>query len=76
MNKIWPVRFLKDIAHRPYIVWLFYRTESYLNKKKKHYISSYAPIDLESDIVKMLRLRDSRSLSQVEIDELGQYYLH
>lgn len=48
----------------------------YFNKKKIHYISSYAPIDLESDIVKMLRLRDGRSLSQGEIDELGQYYLH
>lgn len=48
----------------------------YFSKKKIHYISSHAPIELESDIVKMLRLRDSKTLSQSELDELGQYYLH
>lgn len=48
----------------------------YFNKKKIHYISSHAPIELESDIVKMLRLRDSGTLSEPEINELGQYYLH
>lgn len=48
----------------------------YFSKKKIHYISSYAPIDLNSDIVKMLRLRGSNTLSQLELDELGQYYLH
>lgn len=48
----------------------------YFNKKKIHYISSHAPIELDSDIVKMLRLRDSKTLSQSELDELGQFYLH
>lgn len=48
----------------------------YFNKKKVHYISSFATMDLNSSIVKLLRLREDRSLSEIEKGEIEQYYIH
>lgn len=48
----------------------------YFNKRKVHYISSYAKMDVESPIVKMLRLREDRSLNNVEKEEIEKYYIH
>ena len=48
----------------------------YFNKKKVHYISSFAAMDINSPIVKILRLREDRSLSEVEKDEIEKYYIH
>lgn len=48
----------------------------YFRKKKVHYISSFAPIDLDSKIVKLLRLRESRTLTDDEKEEIEKYYIH
>lgn len=48
----------------------------YFNKKKVHYISSFATMDINSPIVKLLRLREDRSLSEVQKNEIEKYYIH
>ena len=48
----------------------------YFNKKKVHYISSFAPIELDSQIVKLLRLRESRTITADEKGEIEKYYIH
>ncbi|MFA9378272.1 MAG: AAA family ATPase [Lachnotalea sp.] len=48
----------------------------YFRKKKVHYISSFAPIELDSHIVKILRLREGGALSDDEKEEIEKYYLH
>lgn len=48
----------------------------YFRKKKVHYISSFAPIELDSQIVKLLRLRESRTLTDDEKEEIEKYYIH
>ena len=48
----------------------------YFQKKKIHYISLSAPIQLNSDLVKMLRLRESGTLCDKEKQEIEKYYLH
>ena len=48
----------------------------YFQKKKIHYISLSAQIELESDLVKMLRLRESGTLCDDEKQEIEKYYLH
>lgn len=48
----------------------------YFQKKKIHYISLSAPIELRSDLVKMLRLRESGTLCDEEKQEIEKYYLH
>lgn len=48
----------------------------YFRKKKVHYISSFAPIELDSQIVKLLRLRESRMLTDDEKEEIEKYYIH
>lgn len=48
----------------------------YFNKKKIHYISSFATMDIRSPIVKLLRLREDRTLSDTDKDEIEQYYIH
>lgn len=51
-------------------------TNYYFNKKKVHYISSFATMDTNSPIVKLLRLREDRSLSEAEKTEIEKYYIH
>ncbi len=48
----------------------------YFKKQKIHYISLSGIIDLNSDIIKMLRLRESRTLSCEEKNVIEQYYIH
>lgn len=48
----------------------------YFNKKKIHYISFSSDINMKSFIVKMLRLRESGSLSQDEKQQIEKYYIH
>ena len=48
----------------------------YFNKKKVHYISSFATMDINSPIVKLLRLREDKSLTEIEKNEIEQYYIH
>lgn len=48
----------------------------YFRKKKIHYISLSAPINLSCDLVKMLRLRESGTLCDKEKQEIEKYYLH
>lgn len=48
----------------------------YFQKKKIHYISLSAPIELGSDLVKMLRLRESGTLCDEDKQEIEKYYLH
>jgi len=48
----------------------------YFKKKKVHYISSFASIELESRIVKLLRLREDQSLNDSEKEEIEKYYIH
>lgn len=48
----------------------------YFSKKRVHYISSAGAIDLDSIIVKMLRLRESGILTDEEKEEIEKYYIH
>lgn len=48
----------------------------YFNKKKIHYISLSATIDIQSDLIKMLRLRENDELEKEEKNEIAKYYLH
>ncbi len=48
----------------------------YFNKKKVHYISSFATMNVNSPIVKLLRLREDRSLGEAEKEEIEKYYIH
>lgn len=48
----------------------------YFKKKKVHYISSFAHIDLNTQIVKMLRLRENQELTEDEKGEIEEYYIH
>lgn len=47
----------------------------YFKKKNIHYISCYSRIDLGSNIVKLLRLREKTDNSNLK-QEIGAYYLH
>ena len=48
----------------------------YFKKKKIHYLTSNGIIDLNSDIVKILRLRESTSITNNEKNEIAKYFLH
>jgi len=48
----------------------------YFNKIKVHYISSFATMNINSPIVKLLRLREDGSLSEDEKEEIEKYYIH
>lgn len=48
----------------------------YFSKKRVHYISSVGFIDLDSSIVKMLRLREKGVLTDGEKEEIEKYYIH
>lgn len=48
----------------------------YFNKKKIHYISFSSTIEMDSSIVKMLRLREDKTISENEKDEIEKYYIH
>lgn len=48
----------------------------YFNKKKIHYISFSSTIEMDSPIVKMLRLREDKTISKYEKDEIEKYYIH
>lgn len=48
----------------------------YFRKRKIHYISSFASLELDIDAVRLLRLRESRTLSDLEKEEIEKYYLH
>ena len=48
----------------------------YFKKKKIHYVSFPFRLDLETDVVKMLRLRECKSLCDTEKQEIEKYYLH
>lgn len=48
----------------------------YFKKKKIHYLSSNGIIDLNSEIVKLLRLRESSSITNDEKNEIAKYFLH
>lgn len=51
-------------------------TNYYFKRKKVHYISSFATMNIDSPIVKLLRLREDRSLDEVEKEEIEKYYIH
>lgn len=48
----------------------------YFKKKKVHYISAHGQIDLNSNIVKMLRLREETTLTAAQKEEIEKYYIH
>ena len=48
----------------------------YFKKKKVHYISSFAHIELDSQIIKLLRLRENSELSDDEKGKIEKYYIH
>lgn len=48
----------------------------YFNKKKIHYVSFSSVIDLNSHIVKMLRLRESSIINDAEKEEIEKFFLH
>lgn len=48
----------------------------YFQKKKIHYISLSAPIEIGSDLVKMLRLRERTDIREEEKLEIEKYYIH
>lgn len=48
----------------------------YFRKKKVHYLSINGAVDLNSNIIKLLRLRESPTITADEKDEIAKYYLH
>ena len=48
----------------------------YFKNKKLHYLSVNGTIELESSIVKLLRLCESQTITEDEKNELAKYYLH
>lgn len=48
----------------------------YFKKKKVHYISSSASINLDSKIVKLLRVRDSKNITADKKEEIEKFYIH
>ena len=48
----------------------------YFSKKKIHYIAFSSTIQIDSPIVKMLRLRESSTISDREKEEIEKYYIH
>ncbi|NLJ30302.1 MAG: hypothetical protein GX424_01635, partial [Clostridiales bacterium] len=48
----------------------------YFKKKKIHYLSSNGIINLNSDIVKLLRLRENSTITDNEKDEIAKYFFH
>lgn len=48
----------------------------YFNKKKIHYIAFSSTIQIDSPIVKMLRLREDSTISDREKEEIEKYYIH
>lgn len=48
----------------------------YFKKYKTHYISFKGSIDLQSDIVKLLKLREEDSLDKSDKELIEKYYLH
>ena len=48
----------------------------YFKKKKVHYISAHGQIDLNSNIVKMLRLRERTTLTADQKEEIEKHYIH
>lgn len=51
-------------------------TNYYFKRKKVHYISSFSTIDINSPIVKLLRLRENNTLEGTEKEEIEKYYIH
>ena len=48
----------------------------YFQKRKIHYISLSSKFDLETDVIKMLRLRERKDLCATEKQKIEKYYLH
>lgn len=48
----------------------------YFKKMKIHYISNFGNINLHSDLVKMLELREGINLTDEEKENIEKYYLH
>lgn len=48
----------------------------YFSKMKIHYISTIGVLNLNCDIVNLVRLRSDNSISKEEKEEISKYYLH